>query len=251
MSITDVAVFIFSLLFFFNGWAKGLMRILLSPVSLLIGTALSYVYYLHTRNLLIALILGIILPFILNILLLLILKFWNQKVDKKMPPSFPSRIAGSLLGLGWGIGMIVLTLLLLAIIPANVFPLAQIQKDLRRSFSYHLLQKFTDGLPTVEDTSQALSEINDEEKIKQIKTSEEYRTLNDDPQLQAIFNDTETMREIREKDLGKLLTNPKFLEILNDEKLLRKMFALHKKIVQQAPEVTKIPAKPEVPTPTP
>jgi hypothetical protein len=44
-------------------------------------------------------------------------------------------------------------------------------------------------------------------------------SLKDDPEMQAILNDPETMKAISAGDLSALMANPKIMELLNNQKV--------------------------------
>ena len=53
-------------------------------------------------------------------------------------------------------------------------------------------------------------------------------SLQNDPKIQEILNDPETMKAVQSGDLQSLMTNPKFMELLNHPKIK----AINKKVVQ-------------------
>ena len=235
MSITDAISAAVTLGFAYNGWLKGFLRIALGPLSLIVATIVSYVYYRSSQNILIALLLGVIGPFVMEYALQFALRTWNKNISRNMPPSVISRTVGAGLSFLWGAGIIVLTVVLITVIPfqSGFRPLQNLQQDVRNSFIYSRLPSFGKRIPGVQQTDTAMNMLGNAEVIERIQSSEEFKTLTDDPKIKEIIKDEDTIKAIEHKDLGKLLTNQKFLKLLQDPKLIQKMMSLQSEIMPQ------------------
>ena len=231
MSITDAISALISLLFACNGWNKGILRIILGPIAMIAASVASYAYYQATQNILISLVIGLFGPFIIKLGLELLLRLWKDN-RRSLEPQLVSRALGATAGFLWGACIIVLTVVLIAVVPLpdSMASLQKIQNDVKRSFIYTRLPFSFGQNSTGGQTADTLKLLNNEQFAETIKNSGEYKTLMDDPDIQALITDEETIKQIEKKDLGKLLTNSKFQKILQDPKLLQKMINLQTKI---------------------
>ena len=71
------------------------------------------------------------------------------------------------------------------------------------------------------------------DKLQQFQSTKEFKALMTDDNLKEIFSDKEIVEQLQNKDYGKLLTNPKIQSIFQNEQVLKKMFALNKKIMTE------------------
>ena len=241
MSITDAVSAAISLGFVANGWFKGFMRVILGPLSLIVGTVISYVYYQTTKNVPIALLIGLIGPFLLKFSMQFAVNTWNSTIDRNLPPSFISRTIGASLGFLWGACIIGITVLMIAVIPlpSGTGTLQKIQQDVQNSFIFSRLPSpLAKNLSSTnaQQVNGAFTALNNEEMAKRLQSSKEFKTLMEDPQIQEIFKDEATIKQIENKDLGKLLTNKKFLKLLQDPKLIQKMMQLHSTVSNPTPQ---------------
>jgi len=232
--ITDYIMIGVLLYFFFNGWRKGFFRALLGPISLIIGCLIAFIYYQRTQNLAISLFICALSPFVLKILFSLILKLWNKATNKGAPPSISSKLLGSTFSVLWGGSYLAILVILIGLIPVHPAWFEKIQNDVIVSKSYHAIYHFIENkVPAASGNIKKLAAIfENPAKLQQFQSTKEFETLMEDDNLKEIFSDEETAEQIRNKEYGKLMANPKIQSVFQNEQLLKKMFALNKKIME-------------------
>ena len=233
ISITDGIILVVAIFSFWSGWQKGLMRTLLGPLSLLIGTIASYLYYSFTHKVLNSLLIGLIGPIVLNIILSLLLSVWNKTVDNNQKTTRLSRVAGGFLNILWTGGLIVLVLILIVMIPPHVFGLEMIKADLNRSAAYCLIRQFMKDKVPASNTMENTLNVFNPAQLKTIQDTPEYKTLMADEKIQSILSNEETMQQIRRKNIAKLLANPEFLKLFQDEQLMKKILDMNLRLLKE------------------
>ena len=180
-STTDYIVFGLLLFYFFRGYSLGLLRTLLGPISLFLGTVASFIYYIKTSNVLISLVIGIVGPVAINILLSLILKF-SKKISPDQKSFFSlRRLLAGLINASWYGAIIAITLVLLVIIPYPVKWFQRTQDDIVSSISYRVLyQLFPKNMITAKkQIDMSLKLLHDPSVAEKIENTQEYRDFID------------------------------------------------------------------------
>jgi len=246
---TDYIVLAMLLYLFCKGWTKGFLKTLLGPFSLVLGCIAGLIYYQKTQNIPIALVICVIGPFFINLLILVGLKLLQKAEDGK-PPKLPisSRLLGSIVSLLWGGSYLVIMLFLIAIVPLKIAAFDRVQQDVLASRSYGLISSWTKNkVPAAHyDIGKIQKLLEDPASMEQFEDSAEYKALADDEILRSILEDEETAEQIRTKNYQELLTNPKMQELLSNEELLKKIFALNKRIMESGPDEEKQTSQPKV-----
>jgi len=234
--ITDYIIIGVLLYIFCNGWRKGLFRALLGPISLIVGCLIAFVYYQKTHNLAISVFICVLSPFVLRILISLILKLWNKATKEDAPPSIASKLLGSTFSVLWSGSYLVIMLILIGLITVHLAWFEKIQNDVIASKSYNAIHQFIDNkIPAVSGDIKKLTAIfENPAKLQQFQSTKEFEMLMEDDNLKEIFSDEETAEQIRNKEYGKLMVNPKIQSVFQNEQLLKKMFALNKKIMEKS-----------------
>jgi len=177
-----------------------------------------------------SLAIGTIGPLLLSFALKIVLNALVPK-EEKTKPEFLSRLSGALLTFAWGWVFIIFTILLLALIPPLGNKLTAIHKDITKSLSYAAAQPLEDILfsgskPVKSGTLPATSK-------------NDAKSLAKDPRFQAIMQDPEIQKDVDSHDIGKLMRNPKVMEltkeIMNDPVMLKKVLDLYKSKDQSSP----------------
>ena len=83
LTTVDLVLLIFALLFFWGGWRKGLLRVLITPLSFLICTLLGIVHFDTTEDLAGSLLIATLGTFILSGTIKFILMLTRKTVEKK------------------------------------------------------------------------------------------------------------------------------------------------------------------------
>lgn len=234
MNPTDIIIILISIYYFICGWQKGFLRTIFGPISLIIGSAVSYIYFQQTHQLLISLLIGLIGPFLLNFILNLLIKLWQKTTDREKEFFTIGKLLGGLFSLIWGITITSLIALLIVLSPFKIAIINTIQDNIKHSTYYALLNKFfsiekkkkMSGLETVQEI------LNNPDKIAKFQKTEAFQELINDKKLKKIFQDETTLDQIKKKDVAALLKNPEFLEILKDEELGSKLLTAYKEMIK-------------------
>lgn len=235
---TDYIIIIALIFLFFKGWNKGFLKILVGPASLIAGCFVGFIYYQKTHNIPLSLGICIIGPFIINVTILIGLKILHKAGDDK-PPKLPvsSRLLGSAVSILWGGSYLVFILLIIGMIPLQLPAVRKAQYDVLHSRSYGLIASLTKNkIPATHyDLNKIQKFFEDPSQIEKFEDTKEYKDLVSDEHLAAILADEQTIEQFRSKNYTELLANPRVQELFNDEDLLKKIFALNKRIMEGEP----------------
>jgi len=234
LTITDYIVLVVVSLSTLNGWRRGFLRSLLGPLSLVVCSVLSFVYFQKTHNLFWSLLLCILGPLLLNILLALLLRSGQKTDEEGQSISSGSRILGALFNLSWNTGILILFLVWILMIPANVFGLAKIHSDINGSMTISLLnQRLPNHLPLVDHFQNTWRVLNNPKERKMIESSLEYKAIAQDEKIQGILADQNLIGQIHRGEMTKVLSNPNIQEIFQDKELIKKFLALENSILRK------------------
>lgn len=233
--ITDVIMIAALLYFFYRGWCKGALRTLLGPISMIVGFCAAFIYYKQTHNIPISLAICFLGPIALKIFISLMLKIWDKASDKKVSRSIFSSLFGGLFNIVWSGSYIVLLIISIGLIPVQLGWFVTIQNNVLASESYTMIQHFMKNkMPSASGDIKKLTAIfQNPDRLEQFQSTEEFKALVTDDNLKEIFSDEEIVELIQNKDYGKLLMNPKIQSVFQNEEILKKMFALNKKIMTE------------------
>ncbi|MBI3602379.1 MAG: CvpA family protein [Candidatus Omnitrophica bacterium] len=215
MNWTDIIVLICSGFLIWRGASRGFLGSMLGPLALIIATVVSVVYYILTKGILISLLIGLLGPFILAWIFRWLLRSWKQMTNPEGKLSPASRIGGALLTLAWGLIMIIITLLLLALIPSINGPLQAMYKDIHQSKIYHLIKPW------------------DMAGLDKPSPQDDLRALAKDKRVQDIIHDPQITQAIRQKDFTALMSNPKIMALTQDPQMIKKIVMVYKQLMQQ------------------
>ena len=230
---TDYIVLCILALFFIKGWHKGIVRILLAPVSFFICSVAGLIYFKTSGNFWMVFLITVVGPFFLNILLSLLLGIWNKSFNPNNAVTPVSRISGGVLSLLWGLGIVGLSLLAVLFLPFAPPFVQKIQNDIQRSRIYALVERLTPKeLPSAKKVQKALQNLKDPEASPQIESLPEYQDVLQDPKIQDILSDESLGEKIKNKDFAALIGNSKILSIVQDQELLKKLFDFQKKLIE-------------------
>ncbi len=215
MSWTDTIILLCSGFLIWRGAARGFLGSVLGPLALILATVVSVVYYILTKDILVSLLIGLLGPLILAWIFQWLMRSWNQMTNPKGKLSLASRIGGALLTWSWGMVMLIITLLLLAIIPPINTPLQVMYKDIHQSKIYHLIKPL------------------DIAAVDKPSSEDDFQTFSKDKRIQDIFNDPQITEAIRHRDFAALMSNPKIMALTQDPAMIKKMAAVYRQLVQQ------------------
>jgi len=229
VDFTDSITFIVSVMLMMRGFSRGFMLSLIGPISIIITTFISAVYYQATKDVVVSLLIGTIGPLILAFFLRFILKEWARSTNNDIKPNFLSCTAGALLTLSWGWVFIVFLLLLLTVIsmPGN---LSMAQNDILRSMSYTRIAKPLMGPLLNQQVADIVTSKSTDGSVK--ISNDDLSSIAQDPRFQKVIQDPQIQQEINAHDMVKLLGNPKILkltqELMSDPAMLNKVLAAYR-----------------------
>lgn len=235
-SLIDSIVLICFLYFLYRGWSKGIVQVLLGPISLIISCSAAIAYYKESHNLIAGILIGLFGPAVLNALFSISLNIWHKTVTGSESVSSPSRMIGSLISLLWGGFYLLMALVLVMILPLNAKWLDNIRGQILQSRTYTIINQRVGHLtPSGSlDMKKILSTFQSPGQFEKIQSLDEYKTLMEEEAIHQILSDKELLQNLQEKNLSALIANPKMQAILKNEKLLKKLFALNVKMVEQS-----------------
>ncbi len=166
-------------------------------------------------------------PLVLSVFLAILIHLWETRVTLAQGPSLFSRFLGSFWGITWGAAVVMITLIALAIFSKHIFRSPLINDDIGRSHSYHFVEKFIKNrLPFVAGLESLIIISQNPDEIRELHASPEFQKVYQHSKIQDMLSDKKTIRQIQQKDLIKLLENPKIIEIWQDENLMREIMNL-------------------------
>ncbi len=225
----DLAFLFLFLYFLIRGFEKGFLRSLLGPLSLILGSILSYIYYLKTNNTVAALLLGLFSPLLLQWAMILVIYIWSFSKPKKKNLSILSRISGAMISLIWSGGMVVIFILLIMIMPAGLPYAAQAQDELSKTKTYSLIHYFVQKNPVTLPSSP--------EEMEQLAKSEEFKKILEDDQFKKIINDPKIQKYIQERNMEGLMRDKdamsKMTALLNNPETVKTLMELQKKMMSK------------------
>ena len=164
---------------------------------------------------LISLCIGLFLPIILAWIFRASFKTWNRFKNPDHQFSLLSRLSGAVLSLTWGMAIIIITVLLMAMMPPVNPTIKFIFNDIHTSKLYKTIKPF------------------DSSAIDKKTAKENIKALSEDKRIQDIVNDPAIVDAINRKDYAALMNNPKITSLMQDPELLKKMMSIYQDIGQQ------------------
>jgi len=234
MNTVDLIVLIVGLFYFIRGWMKGFLRTIFGPISLIIGSIVSYLYFKQSGNVFVSILIGLILPFILNFGLSLLINIWRKATDEDDDFFTIGRLLGGIFSFIWGVSLATLIVLLIVLTPLQISWLKSLQHQIKQSQYYSLLDRYF----TLEKTNDqiglnTLQEIlNDPVKIQRFQETQTFRELVNDEKLKNIFSDQETLNNLKNNNIGALLKNPEFVKLISDEEFRTKILSAYQEILK-------------------
>ena len=236
MSYTDIIVVLSSIIFIQRGWAQGILRTILGPLTFVVGTLLGYFYYLATKNIFISVMISIFAPIVLGVAASTVFFLITRVNGGEAKSSTLSRALAAGLNLAWGELWLITMIMLVLMLPDNIVKITAIRNDIERSAALQMVSPlFTKLLnknsknPT---TSLSLMSFNDPESAKKLQAMPEYQKIASDKAIQDVLNDPEIAALAEKKDFGKLMTHPKILKLTSDPELMKKFIALYPKLLK-------------------
>jgi hypothetical protein len=250
MTITDITVIVLLVISAANGAHQGFIRSLVGPTALVISLIASIFVYLATKNFSAAFLTALLGPFFLAWIIVTIIKKCLN-TDAAPQVSAISRIGGQAVNLIWGSIAILLTVAFLAFFPFDRFDLPGISKDIRRSFTFRIVQplflnKALDKGTASAAPSGCLTDFcsTSEEDLQKLSADPAIQAIMTDPRIQKLQEDSALQKAIETRDYGAIINNPTVRELTQDPQFLLKAFKAYPKIQQlQAVETSNLSQK--------
>lgn len=235
MFMTDAVVLCLLLYFFFSGWRKGLLRSFIGPLSLLASSIFAIIHYDIFQNAFKSFLIAVLGGGVLAVVIRIFFFLAQGSVKKEYRhPFILSSILGAVGNLAWQGMVVFIALLILPLFPFQLLGMNYVRDDLTHSVSYNLVQYcLLKKIPRTKNLAETLWSLQDPSKIQQLASAEEYRSLVDDGRIQEILADPQIKGYFRTKDFVRLLSHPKVVNLLKDERLVEKLNRLSRKIYEQ------------------
>ena len=232
---TDLIVVLILLFYAANGWHKGFFRTLLGPLAFLVCFIGGHIYFLKTYNFWVSFFIVVLGPFLLTIILSIVLNLWNMRLGQKQSPFILSRLLAAAAGAAWGGGFVVLTLTILMMLPFHFPKWEKIRADIAQSYSYEIITKLIkDKIPHLSGIESAFEASKDPTKLSELQQTPEFQAVYTDPKMKAILTDETIARQIKNKDIPGLLTNPKIIAAWQDPEVAQKILHLQETMTKKA-----------------
>jgi len=200
------------------GYSKGFVREAFGIASVIISALAAYIYFKSGGSLLFLFQVFILVNIGLQVAFWVVKRLLKQG-DANL--SLSCRIGGGVIGFFKGAVFVLIALVALrffgAMIPTAAY---DINKYTQTSALYKISRVF--NWPRVQETAESLKENQGPLTLP----PEAVNTLIKNDSVRAILEDEQLKEYIRQKDYRKILSNPKFVSLLNDKEFLKQAVAL-------------------------
>jgi len=235
MNIIDVILIGIVAGFFLTGYIRGLFGQALDVLCFIVAAAAAYVCYKNNGSLL-----GITLVFTftnlgLGLVFWLLPKLLHKKATR---PSFTYRMAGGVIGGFEGIIFALVTLISLHFLSgaiARVNPLIAESLEASSFYARYKAISMSSRIPLVKEIYR-MGELSQGKPGGIVLNPQAVRQLERNPSIQAVLEDEQLAQSIKQRDYGKIISHPKFINILNDKELVKQLMTIG--IEKSAPQVT-------------
>lgn len=201
------------------GYYKGFIKEALGIVSVIISALATYIYFKNGGSLL---SLSLVFMFT-NLGLTVAFRVMRMPVKQgDTKPSIFYRLGGGAIGFFKGVVFVLIVLAALRFFGGMInTDVGDINKYTKASVLYGRYQEILNG-PRVQETAESLKEKQGPLTLP----PEAVNKLTENNSVRAILEDQQLKESIRRKDFSKILSNPKFLNLLNDKEFLKQVVAL-------------------------
>ncbi len=200
------------------GYSKGFVKEAFGIASVIISALAAYIYFKSGGSLLFLFQVFILVNIGLQVAFWVVKRLLKQG-DANL--SLSCRIGGGVIGFFKGAVFVLIALAALrffgAMIPTATY---DINKYTQTSALYKISRVF--NWPRVQETAESLKENQGPLTLP----PEAVNTLIKNDSVRAILEDEQLKEYIRQKDYRKILSNPKFVSLLNDKEFLKQAVAL-------------------------
>jgi uncharacterized membrane protein required for colicin V production len=223
--MVDIIALLIIIFFALEGMRKGLAQYLLELLITAIGLVAGWFYYQKTSQ-----VLKSFLTFLWIFLSLLFSKWLFFKLRRKKIPqkssfSFCNKLAGAILGALWGTLIVITFISIIEFLPLETLSKNSYKQKVQTCKTYQMIycllpiRKFR-----VLENISYISKVSADEKAKmRLIKQPELQQLLEHHSFKAVMEDVETARQLQNKDLLSLLTNPKIINLINDGQFVEKL----------------------------
>lgn len=201
------------------GYYKGFIKEAFGIVSVIISALVTYIYFKNGGSLI-----SLSLVFIFTNLGLTVafrvMKMPVKQGETKLPIFY--RLGGGAVGFFKGVAFMLIVLAALRFFGGMInTAVGDINKYTKASVLYGRYQEIL-NVPRVKETAASLKE----QQGPLTLSPEAVNKLTENNSVRAILEDQQLKESIRRKDYSKILSNPKFHNLLNDKEFLKQVVAL-------------------------
>jgi len=221
---------------FWRGWRKGLLRAILGPACLLIFSVIGVIHFDLTRNIVTSVLLALLGAAALSLLVRLLLIIGRARIPKEERDFvfIGSRMLGSIISTFWIAALLGAVLVLWAVVPLKKGTAGDIQKNILKSRSCFLANKFlVYPYPPVRNVLFTFQALLSPSHLQQLSAHPEFEAFLAHPKVQNTLRDPDILLYITRKDYKKLLAEPKVWDIIRDDKLMACLTRVSRKIYEE------------------
>jgi hypothetical protein len=235
-SHTDIIVSCLLFIFFYTGWRKGLFRVILGPLSLIIASFFALLEYDLSRDLFKALSIVAIGTIGLSLTGHLFLFVCRRTTDQKFRGQtfILSRLLGGALNVAWK-GFI-LAILFWAIVsfPLNVGIFKTAKEDINRSRTLSIFNTTVlPYIPTMKKFLNTTEILVSPSRLPAITQTREYKEFVGEKDVAAILADEGIKKMVEQKNYIQLMANPKVKNFLQNKESIEKLGRLTRRIYKE------------------
>jgi uncharacterized membrane protein required for colicin V production len=227
------------------GFVKGFLNKAVEMGILLASAAAAYLYYKKGGSLLKITLVFVLAQLLLHMVFWLVRKF---VLKDKAKPSLYLRVGGGIIGACEGVVLVLVALVFLHF-SSGILGSANtvLTRTLETSLFYTRFRAISrqSAVPGVQEAYKIVEALNaGDGKIKLDEKT--VNKLRENHSIQAILGDEKLLESIRQRNYTKILSNPKFVALLNDRELLKQLAAMGLKenntaIAEEAPVQVEVP----------
>jgi len=113
------------------------------------------------------------------------------------------------------------------------------KKDVINSTTYEYVEYYAiNNTPALYNLKETIEVLGNPEKMAHLETNTDYQLFINNPKVQALINDKETMRQMKDKNILQLIDNPKIKAVFTDNELMKRFTNIGHRIYKNKTEKT-------------
>lgn len=225
--VLDIIVLALLTLLAWQGAARGFLQSVIGPIAFLIATGIALIYYNLSKNIMVALGIGLVGPFFLRFFLVFVAKSFGKISGDSTNPSIVSSLLGGALTICWGMCFILPIMVALTLVPHTIPGFSTMHNYLVKTRTFEATQYIvhkTGILP------KPAPQADTDEAAAQPAAAGPIPSIADDERIKALLNDPEIKKAAESKNVAALMSNPKILTLAQDPQFIKKVLALYGQI---------------------